>query len=91
MCIRAGFAAGGASDGRQLIDAYTIGVEVAIKLGVGIGIDHYERGFHGTSTLGTLGAVAALARARRLASASTRLERAPARLRNADHCAVRLR
>ncbi len=70
--VSALFAAGGAIDGRQLIDAYTIGVEVAIKLGVGIGIDHYERGFHGTSTLGTLGAVAALARARRLSPDATR-------------------
>lgn len=70
--VSALLAAGGAIDGRQLIDAYTIGVEVAIKLGVGIGIDHYERGFHGTSTLGTLGAVAALARARRLSPDATR-------------------
>jgi 2-methylcitrate dehydratase PrpD len=70
--VAALLAAGGSIDGRRFVDAYTIGVEVAIKLGVGIGIDHYERGFHGTSTLGTLGAVAALARARRLPSAVTR-------------------
>lgn len=70
--VSALLAAGGEIDGRRFIDAYTIGVEVAIKLGVGIGIDHYERGFHGTSTLGTLGAVAALARARRLDPALTR-------------------
>ena len=48
-------AGGGSPDGARFIDAYAIGVEVAIKLGIGIGIDHYERGFHGTSTLGTLG------------------------------------
>lgn len=70
--VAALLAAGGRIDGRRFIDAYTIGVEVAIKLGVGIGIDHYERGFHGTSTLGTLGAVAAIARARRLEPYITR-------------------
>lgn len=64
--VSALLAGGGAPDGTRFIDAYAIGVEVAIKLGIGIGIDHYERGFHGTSTLGTLGAVAAIARCRRL-------------------------
>lgn len=70
--VSALLAAGGRVDGARFIDAYAIGVEVAIKLGVGIGIDHYERGFHGTATLGTLGAVAAIARSRRLDPALTR-------------------
>jgi len=52
--------------GPALLDAYVLGVEVAVKLAVAIGIEHYHRGWHGTGTLGIFGAVAALARARRL-------------------------
>jgi 2-methylcitrate dehydratase PrpD len=58
--------------GAALLDAYAIGVEVAVKLAVAIGIGHYHHGWHGTGTLGVLGAVAALARARALDPAITR-------------------
>jgi 2-methylcitrate dehydratase PrpD len=64
--VTALLAGAGAIAGDRYVDAYAIGVEVAVKLGVGIGIDHYERGFHGTGTIGIFGAVAALARARGL-------------------------
>ncbi len=57
--------AGGLS-GRTLLDAYVIGVEVAVRLATAIGIDHYHHGWHGTGTLGIFGAVAALAHARKL-------------------------
>jgi 2-methylcitrate dehydratase PrpD len=49
--------------GRALIEAHMIGLEVGGKIGLGIGLEHYHRGFHGTGTLGIFCAVAALARA----------------------------
>ena len=52
--------------GRQMLDAYAVGVEVAVKLAAAIGIDHYHRGWHGTGTIGVFGAVAALSHARKL-------------------------
>lgn len=60
-------------DGRALLDAYVVGVEVAVKLAVGIGIDHYHHGWHGTGTLGIFGAIAALAHVRRLEPAVTQV------------------
>ena len=56
----------GGVSGRQILDAYVVGIEVAVKLAVGIGIEHYHRGWHGTGTIGIFGAVAALAHARKL-------------------------
>lgn len=53
-------------DGAMLLDAYTIGVEVSVRLSVAIGIEHYYRGWHETGTLGVFGGVAALAYAWRL-------------------------
>jgi len=57
--------------GKSLLSAYVVGVEVAVKLAVAIGIEHYHHGWHGTGTLGIFGAVAALAHARRLDPALT--------------------
>ena len=45
--------------GRALLEAYIAGVEVMAKLGWAMGPAHYRRGWHATSTLGTLGAAAA--------------------------------
>ncbi len=45
--------------GRALLEAYIAGVEVMAKLGRAMGPAHYRRGWHATSTLGTLGAAAA--------------------------------
>jgi 2-methylcitrate dehydratase PrpD len=59
--------------GEALLDAYVVGVEVSVKLATAIGIEHYHRGWHGTGTLGVFGAVAALARARRLDPAVTQV------------------
>jgi 2-methylcitrate dehydratase PrpD len=52
--------------GRALMEAHAIGIEVGGKIGLGITIEHYARGFHGTGTLGIFCAVAALAKAWRL-------------------------
>jgi 2-methylcitrate dehydratase PrpD len=48
--------------GRQVIEAYIIGIEVLGKIASGIGVEHYFRGFHPTATLGPLGATAAAAK-----------------------------
>jgi 2-methylcitrate dehydratase PrpD len=49
------------ADGKRLIAAYLVGVEIEGKLGRAMNMEHYERGWHTTSTLGTLGAAAAAA------------------------------
>jgi 2-methylcitrate dehydratase PrpD len=59
-------------DGRAFIEAYVIGVEVGAKIGLGITMGHYHRGFHATGTLALFSALAALARLHRLDVAATR-------------------
>src|SRR5882672_523837 len=59
------------ADGKELIAAYVAGVEVETKLGRAVNMAHYNRGWHTTLTLGTLGAAAAAARLLRLDKAST--------------------
>lgn len=49
-------------NGEQFLDAYVIGVEVAGRLGLAAGAQHYQAGFHNTATLGTIAAAAAAAR-----------------------------
>lgn len=46
------------ADGRRLVEAYVIGFEVECKLGRLMNLEHYERGWHTTSTLGTIGVAA---------------------------------
>ena len=48
--------------GRALLDAYVIGFELEARIGRAMNPRHYQRGWHCTSTLGTLGAAAAVAR-----------------------------
>jgi len=48
--------------GRALLDAYIVGFEIEGRLGRTMNPRHYERGWHCTSTLGTVGATAAAAR-----------------------------
>jgi len=49
--------------GRLALDAYVVGFEVECRLGTVMNPRHYhERGWHCTSTIGTLGAAAAAAR-----------------------------
>lgn len=57
---------GTGASGRDLLDAYAIGVEVATKLGRAVGMGHYHRGWHATSTHSTFGALLAVARLQRL-------------------------
>lgn len=48
--------------GKQAIDAFVLGVEVACRLGNAVSPKHYARGFHITATCGVIGAAAAGAR-----------------------------
>jgi 2-methylcitrate dehydratase PrpD len=49
--------------GRDLLLAYIVGVEVGGKLGKVMGWPHYEAGWHGTGTIGTIASAAASAKA----------------------------
>lgn len=48
--------------GAALIEAHVIGIEIGAKLGLAITHGHYERGFHGTGTLGIFSALGALSK-----------------------------
>jgi 2-methylcitrate dehydratase PrpD len=50
------------SSGRAALDAYIVGFEIEARLGRRMHPRHYQRGWHATSTLGTLGAAAAAGR-----------------------------
>lgn len=45
--------------GKEILNAYILGVEVITKIGLGVSPVHYGRGWETTSTLGSLGAAAA--------------------------------
>jgi 2-methylcitrate dehydratase PrpD len=59
--------------GRAFIDAYIVGLEVGSKLSQGVGIRHYQRGYHTTGTIALFCAVAALARRFDLSIDETRM------------------
>jgi 2-methylcitrate dehydratase PrpD len=48
------------ASGRDFIEAYAIGVEVGAKIGLGITVGHYHRGYHATGTLALFSGLAAL-------------------------------
>jgi 2-methylcitrate dehydratase PrpD len=50
------------ADGQALVHAFLLGFEVETSLAEVVNPPHYERGWHATCTLGTLGAAAAAAR-----------------------------
>lgn len=52
------------TEGSCPLDAHIIGVEVMLRLGEAMNMDHYKRGWHTTLTLGTVAAAAACARVR---------------------------
>lgn len=54
------------ADGKAIIAAYAVGVEIEAKLGRAMNMEHYERGWHTTLTLGSMGAAAAAANLLRL-------------------------
>ncbi len=62
--VAAALAAGEAAmvDGRTVALGYVVGFEIAATLGTILNPAHYSRGWHATSTIGTLGAAASAAR-----------------------------
>jgi 2-methylcitrate dehydratase PrpD len=54
--------AGRTITGREFLEAYVIGIEVGAKIGLGITNAHYNRGFHGTGTLGIFSAATAVSK-----------------------------
>jgi 2-methylcitrate dehydratase PrpD len=48
--------------GADVLDAYMVGLEVMGRVGQAVNLTHYTRGWHGTSTVGTIGSAAASAR-----------------------------
>jgi 2-methylcitrate dehydratase PrpD len=59
--------------GSVCLESYLAGMEVISKVGLGISPDHYDKGWHATGTLGTLGAAAASSRLLRLDSGKVRM------------------
>jgi 2-methylcitrate dehydratase PrpD len=58
--------------GATLIEAYITGVEVGARIGQAMTVGHYDRGFHGTGTLGIFSALGALAKLHALNVSTTR-------------------
>ena len=52
--------------GRALIEAYVIGIEVGGKIGLGMTVGHYHRGYHATGSLALFSALAALLKLHRV-------------------------
>jgi 2-methylcitrate dehydratase PrpD len=50
------------ASGQAVLDAYVLGFEIEARIGKRIHPRHYQRGWHATSTLGSLGAAAACSR-----------------------------
>lgn len=46
----------------DLVDAFLVGAESAIRIGLALGTAHYARGFHQTATAGAFGATVAVSR-----------------------------
>ena len=57
--------------GRDLLTAFIAGYETTCRVGLLIGRGHYEAGFHGTATIGSLGAAAGAARLLELSAEQT--------------------
>jgi 2-methylcitrate dehydratase PrpD len=60
------------ADGAAVVLAYLIGFEVSAALGCALNPEHYTRGWHATSSIGTLGCAAAAASVLRLDLTQTR-------------------
>jgi 2-methylcitrate dehydratase PrpD len=60
------------ADGRALVHAFLLGFEVETTMAEVMNPPHYEKGFHATGTLGTMGAAAAAARLLGLDAEQTR-------------------
>ena len=61
-----------AVSGRALIESHVLGVEVGGKIGMGMTVGHYHRGFHATGSLALFSALASLAKLYALDEATVR-------------------
>jgi 2-methylcitrate dehydratase PrpD len=59
--------------GKECLVAYLVGMETISKIGRDISPNHYDKGWHSTSTLGTLGAAASSAKLLKLNPDETRI------------------
>jgi len=59
------------STGAEVLEAYVVGFEAECRIGHVVNPDHYERGWHPTSTIGVFGAAAAAARLLKLDTKAT--------------------
>ncbi len=57
--------------GRELLNAFIVGVEAETRIALGVHFHHYEKGWHPTATLGVFGAAAASAYLMRLDAEQT--------------------
>jgi 2-methylcitrate dehydratase PrpD len=55
----------------QLLAGYITGLEAMARLGLALGMKHYETGFHATATLGPIGAAAAVAHVKHFSTEQT--------------------
>ena len=65
---------------KQILEAWIVGYEIIISLGLSLGYSHYEKGWHAASTLGSIGVAASIGRLLKLNStiwstSSSNLER----------------
>ena len=58
--------------GKDLLTAFSVGSEVTCKLSQAIDVEHYQRGYHATSTCGVFGVAAAISNLRRFPLETTR-------------------
>jgi len=56
------------ASGRDVVEAYVVGLETATRIARGVNFYHYEKGWHPTATLGIFGAAAGCGRLLRLDS-----------------------
>lgn len=49
------------ASGKQLVNAYLVGLQAQAFVGMGVGPSHYTAGWHGTSTVGCIGTAAGVA------------------------------
>ena len=56
------------TSGKNILEAFIIGVEVETQIAKGLGLKYYDIGWHATSVVGTLGATAGAAKLARLDS-----------------------
>lgn len=58
--------------GKRLIESYVVGIEVGARIGEAMTVGHYNRGYHGTGTLGLFSAMGAMCKLHGLDVETTR-------------------